>query len=232
MLNRAPGQRLEQQTLGPFFPDPGDPVEIIRESGQDDVPIILANDWDLTQVKGFHQQAEGQVIELTGQVKDKNHKPLAGCPLLLWQASASGRYNHKRDTSHTAFTDPRGRTVERTLDKGFQYWGHSITDARGGYRFRTIVPGYYPADLKAGWFRPPHLHFIVVTPDNKEWVTQTYFRGPDLNDNDWIQRLNARDYVLRDPGLAPKEQENLIIDYEKIDGIFQGQHDFVLPWVI
>ena len=40
------------QPLGPFFPRAGTPVDPIRENPDQDLPIYLANDNDLTFVKG------------------------------------------------------------------------------------------------------------------------------------------------------------------------------------
>jgi protocatechuate 3,4-dioxygenase beta subunit len=148
---------------------------------------------------------------------------------MLWQASSSGRYNHHSDAYDQTFTDPRGKSIERRLDPNFQYWGHAVTDATGTYNIRTILPGYYPADLKSGWFRPPHIHFIAQAQGLPELVTQTYFRGDAIADNEFIQSLNARDYILRDHALTKEEQDRLVIEYKpatKEPDILAGTFDF------
>ncbi len=223
--------RIFEQVLGPFFPDPGDPVTPIRELGEDSRPYPKSNDWDLTQVIGRQHPAKGQVVTLTGRVLDPAGHPIPRASLMLWQASSTGRYNHQGDSVAHRFTDPRGKVVERSLDPDFQYWGHCLAEADGTYRFKTILPGYYPADLQRGWFRPPHLHFIVQTPGLPELVTQTYFKGDALADNAFYQELNARDYILRDPAMSREEQERLIVDYapaeDQATGL-QGTFDFRL----
>jgi len=226
-------QRLYDQVLGPFYPDPGDPVTPTRELGIADGPIAIANDWDLTNIKGHDQRAAGQVIELTGQLLGDNGQPQPNATIILWQANAHGRYNHRYDGRDTTFTDPRGRTVTRAPDPHFQHWGHALTDTQGRYQFKTVLPGYYPADLDAGWFRPPHLHFLVQAQGYPELVTQTYFKGEAVPDNDWIQKLNAADYILRDPRIPREMQERLIVAYrpaasgKAADGL-AGEFDFHL----
>jgi len=206
--------RIFEQVLGPFFPDPGDPVEPVRELGGEDKPFPMSNDWDLTQVKGKPERAEGQIVSLTGKVLSPKGDPMPNASIMLWQASSSGRYNHQGDSFADTFEDPRGNSIERQLDPNFQYWGHAVTDEAGAYHIRTIIPGYYPADLKSGWFRPPHIHFIAQAEGVPELVTQTYFRGDAIADNQFIQTLNARDYILRDSSLTRAEQERLIIEYK------------------
>lgn len=223
-------ERVFEQVLGPFFPDPGDPVTPIRELGNPSAPYPLSNDWDLTQIKGHDRSAQGQVVLLSGHVLDPAGQAVPHASLMLWQAAATGRYNHQGDSVAHSFRDPRGKVIERTLDPHFQYWGHCVTDDQGRYQFKTVLPGYYPADLGSGWFRPPHLHFIVQAAKFPELVTQTYFRGEALADTDFYQQLNASDYILRDPALSHEEQERLIIEYApgQTPGVLQGAFDFIV----
>lgn len=223
-------ERIFEQVLGPFFPDPGDPVNPVRELGNPSAPYPKSNDWDLTQVKGHNGTAQGEVVMLSGRVFNPEGNIIPQASLMLWQASSTGRYNHQGDSVAHSFRDPRGKVIERTLDPDFQYWGHAVTDDAGRYKFKTVLPGYYPADLRRGWFRPPHLHFIVQAPKFPELVTQTYFRGEALADNEFYQQLNARDYILRDPALSREEQERLIIEYVRADsgGELEGTFDFIV----
>ena len=221
------------QGLGPFFPDKGDPKFVVREEMDLSLPIILANDNDLTQVKGLVGKATGQIIYLIGHCLNDKSQPIAGATILLWQASSTGRYNHKWDDENINYTDPdTGNMLERELDPFFQYWGHTVTDAKGAYNFKTIIPGDYPADLRSGWFRPPHLHFLVQADGFSHLITQTYFKGEQLTDNERIQKLNSRDGVLRRRG-CKEDQDRLIIEYKSDptgnikDGLV-GQFDFQL----
>jgi len=211
----------DAQGLGPFFPDDGDPRYPIRENPDPTIPIALANDNDLTFVKGKKGEAQGQVVFLKGILTDSECKPVAGASIVIWQASETGLYNHKRDDSNLTFKSPKrgdgGKTITREHDKSFQYWGRTITDEKGRYLFKTIIPGYYPADINSGWFRPPHIHVKVSpmgSPPPEPFVTQTYFKGEAIKNNDWIQELNKLDWILRG---NPK----LIIEYKKdASGLF------------
>ncbi len=227
------------QTLGPFFPDDGDPEIEIRENLDFRLPISEANDNDLTFIQGRSGKAKGQVINLSGKVWftwQGKMKPQPGAVLILWNASASGRYNHRGDQENKKFKHPvSGDWVERTHDEHFQYWGRSVTDVEGNYNFKTVIPGFYPADLKGGWYRPPHLHFMVTAPGIPQLVTQLYFKGDEIKDNTFIQELNAKDFILRSKRMTPEEQESVIIEYKKdtsgktADGL-AGKYDFVLTF--
>ncbi len=237
------GQMLQiktpRQTLGPFFPDEGDPVHEIRENLDFRLPISEANDNDLTFIKGHKGKAQGQVVYVKGKVLFRSGnqlQPKPGAVIIMWNASTTGRYNHRGDTETTKFKHPKtGKWIERTHNESFQYWGRCITDKEGNYWFKTIVPGYYPVDIKNGWYRPPHLHFMITAPGIPQLVTQLYFKGEQIKENDLIQQLNARDLILRSPRLTGQEQENLILEYKKdpagkiSDGLV-GHYDFVLSF--
>lgn len=231
--------KTSKQPLGPFFPDEGDPVHEIRESPDFSLPISEANDNDLTFIQGHKGKALGQVVNLKGKVLvDRKGKlePQSGAVIILWNASAGGRYNHRGDRDTPRFKHPEtGEWMERTHDENFQYWGRSITDEGGNYSFKTIVPGFYPADINEGWYRPPHLHFMVTAPGVPQLVTQLYFKGNQVKDNDFIQQLNAKDPLLRNKRLNSAQQENLIVEYradpsgKETDGLVGG-YDFVLTF--
>ena len=126
------------------------------------------------------------MIIVKGQVTDQNCNPVKGVLVEIWQACASGKYNHPSDPN----TAP--------IDPNFQYWGKSVTDDQGRYKFRTILPGAYPADTD--WMRPPHIHFKISRVGYKELITQMYFAG---------QELNGQDLILQD--LSQDEQEKVIV---------------------
>ena len=119
-------EKTLDQALGPFYPDPKDPVLTVREHLDLNLPLIEANDNDLTFIKGLAGKAEGQIIYLKGRCLNENCQPVRDAKILLWQASSSGRYNHRGDGAWTQFRDPRdGTLIERRHDPNFQYWGHA-----------------------------------------------------------------------------------------------------------
>ena len=174
-----------RQTEGPFYP----------------VEDQLDTDADLIRLEGSSQLALGEVIIVQGQVTDQNCNPVKGVLVEIWQACASGKYNHPSDPN----TAP--------IDPNFQYWGKSVTDEQGRYRFRTIFPGAYPADTD--WIRPPHIHFKISRLGYKELITQMYFAG---------QELNGKDLILQD--LSHEEQEKVVVPLRNIAGQAHPVGDF------
>ena len=156
------------QTEGPFYP----------------VEDQLDKDNDLTRVSGQSGKAEGQVIYVIGQLRDRRCRPLSGALVEIWQASARGRYHHPQERFNRIPEDPF-----------FQSWGQTRTDADGRYLFKTIKPAAYSAGRD--WIRPSHIHFKVRWPESREWTTQMYFAGDPHQD---------RDYILNDIPVAERRQ--------------------------
>jgi protocatechuate 3,4-dioxygenase beta subunit len=147
-----------RQTAGPFYP----------------VELPLDDDNDLTRIAGRPGVAEGQIADLTGRILDTQGRPLEGLRLEIWQCDASGRYRHPGDQG------------SRDPDPAFQGHGHTVTDERGRYRFRTIRPVPYPG-------RTPHIHAAVFLPGERPYVTQIYVKGEPGNDADFLFRRIPED---------------------------------------
>jgi protocatechuate 3,4-dioxygenase beta subunit len=204
------------QPLGPFFPHDRTPFDLtIDDWDGNHLQISEQNNNDLTKVNGRNGIALGQQILISGVVSDHQCRPIANAKVIIWQASQTGRYNHLADRANIDFIHTKtGEIIRRFHDENFQYWGLDITNERGEYQFKTIIPGFYPADLRQGWFRPPHIHYKIITPNKKEFVTQAYFEG-EIEDNDFIQELNEKDFLLQNPNLSHKQREELIIKVKK-----------------
>jgi protocatechuate 3,4-dioxygenase beta subunit len=166
------------QVEGPFYP----------------VVDQLDTDADLILVKGSQRVAKGQVVIIQGVVTDQNCQPVKSVLVEIWQACHTGKYDHPSDPNPAP------------LDPDFQYWGKAVTNEKGEYRFRTIVPGAYQADQN--WVRPPHVHFKVSKLGYMELITQMYFAG---------HSLNSKDLILQ--RLAKPEQEKLIVQFKNIQGV-------------
>ena len=174
--NSFPCDLTPEQTEGPFYPSD-------RQ---------LDEDSDLTVISGNAGRAEGQIIYVRGHVVDGHCRPVQGTTVEIWQASARGRYNHPRESQNPV-----------ALDLNFQSWGRAITDQKGEYLFKTVIPGQYPAGR--GWIRPSHIHFKVVGSTHRELTTQMYFAG---------DRYLESDFVLRD---VPRAERHRVI-VERRDG--------------
>lgn len=166
------------QTEGPFYP-------IVDQ---------LDTDSDLIFVQGSNRAAKGEVVIVEGLVRDQNCNPVQGALVEVWQACKSGRYDHPSDPN----------TAE--LDPDFQYWGKAVTDQNGFYRFRTIIPGAYPADV--GWMRPPHIHYKISKRGYMELITQMYFSGNSLNNRDRILKR-----------LRPEQQNEVVVAFNNVKNL-------------
>jgi protocatechuate 3,4-dioxygenase, alpha subunit len=118
----------------------------------------------------------GERITLEGRVLDGSGTPLRDVLLEIWQADASGRYNHPADRSAGA------------LDANFRGWGRAGSDFDSGLvTFETIKPG---ATMdKKGRRCAPHINvWIVARGINIGLNTRLYFSDEEA--------ANAADPVL------------------------------------
>ena len=113
--------------------------------------------------------AIGQRLIVYGRVLDEDGRGLPGLLVEFWQANAGGRYRHHKEGYRAA------------LDPNFGGCGRCITDAEGGYWFRTIKPGAYPWPNRVNDWRPAHIHFSVFGQAfAQRLVTQMYFEGDPM----------------------------------------------------
>ena len=152
------------QIVGPFYP----------VSERPDLAV------DLARPRGSTAEAQGQLIQVRGRVLTSLGKPVPHARIDIWQANAAGKYRHPSDSNPAP------------LDPNFKGFARFTADAFGGYSFRTIKPGCYPA--AEGDIRPPHIHLSVKGRYDR-LVTQLYFAGEPENETDrW---LNAVPYPER-----------------------------------
>lgn len=145
-------QPTPAQTEGPFYPI--------------DFPQDVDN--DLLRIADG-APARGDVVHLRGHVRSVSGEPVAGARIEIWQCDHSGIYRHPRDSG-----------VAR-LDRNFQGYGRTTTDADGSYAFRTIKPVPYSG-------RTPHIHFAVAAPGRRRLITQMYLAGEPRNERDFLFR--------------------------------------------
>lgn len=123
---------------------------------------------DLTR-SATGQPALGERIIIAGTVTDEDGRPVPHTMVEVWQANATGRYDHPGD-QHDA-----------PLDPNFHGSGRVFTDAEGRYQFLTIRPGAYPWPNHRNAWRPNHIHFSLFGPAfATRLVTQMYFPGDPL----------------------------------------------------
>lgn len=151
------GSPTPPQVEGPFHP--------VDEQSDTDL--------DMTLIEGRSERAEGEPILVRGRVVDTAGRPLPDVLVDVWQANHHGRYAHPDDPN----TAP--------LDPNFQGWALLRTDADGHYGFKTVKPGAYPLSFldEDGW-RCRHIHFKVVQDGRPALITQMYFDGDPLIEQD------------------------------------------------
>jgi protocatechuate 3,4-dioxygenase beta subunit len=172
----TPLQPTPTEIKGPFYP----------------VQAQKDQDFDLTRIDGNSGTASGDPIFIEGMVVDTDSKPLADVTVDLWQANAVGRYRHPHDPNSAP------------LDPNFQGWAIVPSGKEGQFRFKTVMPGSYPAS--ADWIRPPHIHFKVSKRGYVELITQMYFPDHELNKKDLLlQRKGKEDQELMVATLIKKE---------------------------
>jgi protocatechuate 3,4-dioxygenase beta subunit len=159
-------------------------------------------DWDLLRLAGSAREALGTVTYVEGRILDRDGRPVPDTRVEIWQCDAKGRYHHPGDA--------RG-----PMDEAFQGFGRVLAGTDGSYRFRTIRPVAYPG-------RTPHIHFAVLPPGARRFITQMYVEG---------EPGNARDFLLnsvRDPAA----RATLIVPLQPSasdPGALAGRFDIVLP---
>ena len=188
------------------LPLPARPAGLIPTPAQSEGPFYPVElppetDWDLLRMAGA-RPALGTVTYVEGRILDLAGRPVPGTRVEIWQCDATGRYHHPGDA--------RG-----PLDEGFQGFGRVVTAEDGAYRFRTIRPVAYPG-------RTPHIHFAVMAPGARRFITQMYVEG---------EPGNARDFLLNSVRDA-QARARLIVALAPVAAepeALQGRFDIVLP---
>ena len=92
-------------------------------------------------------KAIGKRIKVYGRILDNKCKPIANAILDIWQANSFGKYNHQADLS------------ESRKDNEFYGYMRLLSNEKGEYSFKTILPGSYK--VSKDLTRTPHIHFKV-----------------------------------------------------------------------
>jgi len=143
------------------------PHTVTETSGPGFSPERFPPTADLSVVNG--KPALGERIVVAGTVTDEDGRPVRDAMIEIWQANASGRYQHPGD-QHDA-----------PLDANFRGAGRVFTDGAGRYRFVTVKPGAYPWRNHHNAWRPNHVHLSFFGAGfATRLITQMYFPGDPL----------------------------------------------------
>ena len=114
----------------------------------------------------------GEPLEVMGEIRKGDGKPLAGALVHLFQADATGWYSRQG-----AMDEPRARI-----------FGYMRSDAEGRFVFRTVRPGAYPErDGVEGpaRFIPAHIHVEVETPYGLMKMQMVFSDDPRMQPEYW-----------------------------------------------
>lgn len=125
--------------------------------------------------------ARGEIVTITGTVRDGAGMILRDALIESWQADAQGIY---------PAGDPRG-----PADPAVTGWARIIADFETGeWTLRTIRPGRVP--FPDGRLMAPHISlWIVARGINLGLQTRIYFEGEDNESCPVLQRIEHRDRV-------------------------------------
>jgi catechol 1,2-dioxygenase len=133
----------------------------------------------------------GHTLIMHGTVRGADGNPLPGATVEVWHCDTRGFYSH---------FDPTGKQAPFNMRRTI------ITDDKGGYKFRSIVPHGYgvppgsPTEkllsgLGRHGQRPAHIHFFVSAAGHRKLTTQINIEGDPLVNDDFA-------YATRE-GLIP-----------------------------
>ena len=117
------------------------------------------------------EEDKGEIVFMQGQVFDMNNKPIPHAQVEVWHANLDGFYSF--------FGPPQTPfNLRRTI----------ITDEKGRYQFRSIMPSGYAVPPQGSTDvllqamgrhgnRPAHIHFFVTAPGYRKLTTQINIDG-------------------------------------------------------
>ncbi len=142
------------------------------------------------------QSVAGERVTIQGRVIDGDGKPVDDAAIETWQANSHGKYAHPEDTR------------EKLLEPEFKGFGRVLSDAKGGFRLKTIKPGR--VEGLNGTLQAPHLVVTVFMRGLlKHLMTRVYF--PD-------EPSNAEDPML---ALVPPQRRSTLIARKVGDGVLE-----------
>ncbi len=124
--------------------------------------------------------AKGEYIRVRFRLVDGDGAPVPDGMLEIWQADASGKYDHPEDTQ------------EQAHDPALCGFGRLATDSEGYCTFETVYPGRVP-DGQGGW-QASHLNISVFARGLLgRLCTRAYFNGDSALGKDPVLALVHED---------------------------------------
>ncbi len=144
----------------------------------------------------------GQLITVSGTVKDAKGSPLKNIKLFIFHTDTKGYYA------------PTDAASKRMNEPDPRLWGYVITDKEGKYSFKTIHPGTYPIKYE-GRFIPQHIHIQIVEKGYEPYNIQMAFEDdPAMKDTYW------RDWAIK--------QKFPVISFIRAGNLIIGNYNIIL----
>ncbi len=138
----------------------------------------------------------GDPVELAGFIKHKDCiTPYKNAKVELWHCDVKGVYDNG--------------------SADFRYRGTIMTDEKGFYSFRTILPVAYGGE---GFIRPAHFHLMITAAGYQPLVTQLYFRGDA--------------HIAKDPYASSPKATKRILTVNKNNGTTKVNYDVGMSEVL
>jgi catechol 1,2-dioxygenase len=163
------------------------------------------------------ESAQAEVLFMQGTVYDQQGKPLPGATVEVWHANLMGNYSFF-DQTQSSFN------LRRTI----------VTDDKGRYRLRTIMPKGYGCPpggstqrlldlLGRHGQRPAHIHFFVSAQGQRKLTTQINIEGDEYlwDDFAFASREGLVPPIVRVEDPAAIADKDLHQPYASIDFDFR-----------
>lgn len=147
-----------------------------------------------------HSPTPGPTVVVRASIVDPAGLPVEGAEVDVWQASPEGFYENQ---------DPAQADMNLR--------GRFVTDAAGGFEFRTVRPAGYPVPVNGPVgdllrlqgrhnLRPAHIHFLIAKPGFKTQFAQLYDGDDPQLDSDVqfaVTQALVGHFVRHDDGSGP-----------------------------
>lgn len=145
-------------------------------------PAIRSHEKDLSRLYADAPVAEGEVIEIQGQLLRQDTQPIVNALIEIWQPDFYGCYNHIKNYS--------GKNVDRY----FAGMGRVITDKQGCFSFKTIKPECHQQSSPDNQVSRTGIHLSVLG-DQTRLITTVY-----LSDDPYAQWVasESQAYLILD----------------------------------
>ena len=160
----------------------------------------------------------GEPLLVEGTVSSSDGVPLAGAIVDIWQADGTGYYD-----------------VQQPELEGMLLRARFRTDEEGRFRFRSIMPAYYPiphdgpvgqmlAATKRHPNRPAHVHFMIAAPGHETLITHIFAADSPYLDSDavfGVKNSLIAEFAHRPAGdAAERDHRYLAYDFglKRLDG--------------